>query len=108
MTVSEARNVSVLWSKGRTITAWGALAAFASLLAADITANSANPSGWYMPVPQNLNLPTNRMFEIAVGWRKFSLLAVVLLIVLSLPRWQSLLAMALTVIYIAYTFVMFD
>jgi hypothetical protein len=108
MTVSEARDVRVLWRKARTITAWGALVAFASLLAADVAANSANPNGWYMPVPENLNLSTNRMFEFAVAWRKLSLLALVLLIVVSLPRWQSLLAMALTVVYIAYTFVMFD
>ena len=82
--------------------------AFVSLIAADMTANAFNPAGRYMPVPENLNLPTNATFEIAVAWRKGSLIAVIFLIIVSLPRRQSLVALALTIGYFAYVFLMFD
>jgi hypothetical protein len=108
MTRAERKDNRAMWRQVRTITAWGALLALVSLFAADITANSLHPAGWYMPLPQNLNLPTTPTFEMAVAWRKFSLLAVVALSVVSLPRWQSLVALALTIAYIAYLFVMFD
>jgi hypothetical protein len=108
MTSPERKDSRALWRQVRTITAWAALLALVSLFAADITANAFNPAGWYMPIPQNLNLPTNTTFEMAVVWRQGSLIAVIVLIIVSLPRWQSLVALALTIGYIAFIFLMFD
>jgi hypothetical protein len=108
MNTPEPKDGRALWGQVRSITSWGALLAFVSLFAADITANASNPAGWYMPIPQNLNLPTNTTLEMAVVWRQGSLIAVIVLIIVSLPRWQSLVALALTIGYIAYIFIMFD
>jgi hypothetical protein len=108
MTSLEPKDSRALWRQVRTITAWGALLALVSLFAADTTANAFNPAGWYMPIPQNLNLPTNATFEMAVAWRTGSFIAVIVLIIVSLPRWQSLVALALTIGYVGYIFLMFD
>jgi len=108
MNAPQPKNNRAVWQRVRTITSWGALVALVSLIAADITANAYNPAGWYMPVPENLNLPTNATFEMAVAWRKGSFIAVIVLIIVSLPRWQSLVALALTIGYVGYIFLMFD
>jgi hypothetical protein len=64
-----------------------------------------NPAGNHAPWPSLLPMP--RSFETAVWWRNLSLLLAVALGLVSLPRWQSILGLVLTLIYAAYSYFLF-
>jgi hypothetical protein len=93
------------WFRIRTVAAWGAIAAFVSFFAAQQVIGSMNPAGYHAPWPSLL--PTPRSFETALWWRNLSLLFAVALALASLPRWQSILGLVLTVTYAAYCYFLF-
>lgn|GEM_PF-2587138 len=91
------RLLSNRWvSSGRYIIAWISLAAAASLLVVTLVIDSRYPYPYYVPSPP---AAPRWMFS----WRNWSLVLGVIASVLSLPKWQSLVA--LTILILLFVFI---
>ena len=86
---------SKIWrvvSQIRTVAAWLVLVAFISLLGAEETIR-----GYPRPWPAHIPMPPE--LEWFIYWRNLSLLAIAFVILVSIPRWQSLVGIAGLVIF---------
>jgi hypothetical protein len=79
-------------SKIRTVTAWLIIPAFISMLVAEDRIR-----GYPRPWPAHIPMPP--ALQSFIYWRNLSLLALVFLILVSIPRWQSLVAIAGLIIF---------
>lgn len=79
-------------SRIRTVTAWLVILAFISLLVAEEMIR-----GYPRPWPGHIPMPP--ALEWYIYWRNLSLLALAVLILVSIPRWQSLVAIAGLIIF---------
>lgn len=89
---------SKIWrvvSQIRTVTAWLVILAFISLLVAEEMIR-----GYPRPWPGHIPMPP--ALEWFLYWRNLSLLALALFILVSIPRWQSLVGIAAFVIFFAF------
>ncbi len=82
-------------SQVRTVTAWLVIAAFVSMMLAEDKIRGY-PRPWPGDVPMPLAL------QWFIWWRNVSLLAVLALILVSIPRWQSLVGFAGLVIFFVF------
>jgi hypothetical protein len=83
-----------LWfSKVRTVAAWIVIPAFLSMVIAHEHLNSTYP----MPFPWGVERP--RGLEMTLMWRNYSLLLAVAVILISVPRWQSLVGLVGMVLF---------
>lgn len=73
----------------RTVFGWLAIAALVSVVVANYQLKSQFPGG---PWPSNIPRPAS--FEWLLWWRNWSIIAGAILGLLSLPRWQSVVALA--------------
>ena len=91
-------------AKTRTIVAWVVIPAFLSMFVAEQLLESLNPhrNG---PWPQSLPRPS--LFSFLLWWRNISLLIAIGSGVISLPRWQALVGLSLTVAYTLYVYWIF-
>ena len=84
---------------------WLALVcAVSSILGEQIT-GSLNPAGIHSPWPSVVPRPLS--FDVAVWWRNLSFLLSLILGFYSLPRWQSIIALALALVYGGYSYFLF-
>lgn len=79
----------------RTVTAWLVIVALVSMLAAEEMIR-----GYPRPWPGDFPMPA--ALQWIIYWRNVSLLALVILIVVSIPRWQSLIGIAALAIFFAF------
>jgi hypothetical protein len=92
------RKGSKVWrviSQVRTVTAWLVIAAFVSMMIAE---NQIR--GYPRPWPGNVPMPPALAWFI--WWRNISLLALLALILVSIPRWQSLVGIAGLIIFFVF------
>lgn len=97
-------NLKAWLSNVRTIAAWGTILAFLSLFVAENVIVELNPQG-YGPWPYLL--PRLRSYEWALTCRNVSLVVALMAGVISLPRWQSLAGLSLTLLYTALIYHLF-
>jgi len=76
----------------RTAAAWLVIIVFISLLVAEEMIR-----GYPRPWPGNIPMPPE--LESIIYWRNLSLLAIAFLILVSIPRWQSLVGIAGLIIF---------
>jgi hypothetical protein len=92
------RTRSKVWraiSQVRTVTAWLVIAAFVSMMIAETQIR-----GYPRPWPGNVPMPSELAWFI--WWRNVSFLALLALILVSIPRWQSLAGFVGLVVYFVF------
>ena len=92
------RTGSKVWrviSQVRTVTAWLVIAAFVSMMLAEDQIR-----GYPRPWPGHIPMPL--ALQWFIWWRNVSLLAVLALILVSIPRWQSVVGFAGLVIFFVF------
>jgi hypothetical protein len=99
----ETQKAKQVW-KIRDVTAMVVIPAFAIALIADVYISEMNPFG-RGPWPETLSRPTS--LEILLMVRNISFLVALITGLFSLPRWQAILGLFLTIGYFAFSYVMF-
>lgn len=92
------RKDSKVWraiARVRTVTAWLVIAAFVSMMIAE---NQIR--GYPRPWPGHIPMPTELAWFI--WWRNVSFVAVLGLIIVSIPRWQALVGFVGLVLFFAF------
>jgi hypothetical protein len=95
------------WQRVRDITTASVLPLFAVMLL------SALVSNWLSPNPISFGrypdlIPRTLQFEVALWCRNISFLAALITEVASLPKWQAVLGLILTLSFAFYLFAVFD
>lgn len=81
-------------SKTRTVAAWTALLAFVSMFVAENLLTTKYSGG---PWPEGMPRPS--LLEWLLIWRNVSFIVALVTGLISLPRWQSLVGLSLTLVY---------
>ena len=89
----------------KNLAGWLALVCATSSILAEQVSGSLNPAGIHSPWPGVVPRPWS--FDIAVWWRNLSSLLTLILGFYSLPRWQSITALALAIVYAGYSYFLF-
>src|ERR1700738_298308 len=97
-------NVKSFIKRARNVAAWITIAAFITMFIAQSRLDSMNPQG-NGPWPEVL--PRPKSFNIWLSIRNASLFVALVTGIASLPRWQSLLGLALTILYFLWTYWLF-
>src|SRR5713226_8745786 len=98
----ETMNFSI--NRVRTIAAWATIPCFLCFVVSQQTIEHMNPVG---NGPWPSGLPRPKSFEVMLQIRNCSLLLALIAGFISLPRWQSVVGLGLTITYLAYTYIVF-
>src|SRR5262245_55094760 len=95
----------IVWIKrARDVAGWITIAAFIGMVIAQGRLDSMNPLG-NAPWPESLPRPES--YDMWLSIRNASLLIALVVGIVSLPRWQSLVGLALTIIYFLWSYWVF-
>ena len=100
----QASNSRSWFTTVRTIAAWIVIPAFISMFVAQNVITAMNPRG---SGPWPAALPRPASFDMWLQIRNTSFLIALVAGVLSLPRWQSLVVLCLTLLFFIYIYFLF-
>jgi hypothetical protein len=82
-------------SRGRTVLAWLTLAGLLSVVIASYQLRAKFPGG-----PWPSHVPRPAALDLLVWWRNWSIIATVVLGLLSIPKWQSLVGLGGLILFL--------